>query len=226
MKRQILLFSMMVVVLSLSSGPCDESLPSYQEPDKVFETSVESSYILTIQQNVMSIQLRVVNIFDETFLAQGVLQGSLEITSARDPSIKKTFAIKPGDLIRAPGYNWSTGMLLMNPRDFILFNIAWNFVDDNGIKLSEDFFKYVVDVSCRNPVNNGYLRFLAYREDFIIKGSLKIYEQRAPVEFGPMVYSMCHVSAWIDPKICTPIITSASCDARPPQGSKAGFPKF
>lgn len=226
MKRQIILFSMMVVVLSLSSGPCDESLPSYQEPDKVFETSIEPSYILTIQQNVMSIQLRVVNIFDETFLAQGVLQGSLEITSARDPSIKTTFAIKPGDLIRAPGYNWSTGMLLMNPRDFILFNIAWDFVDDNGIKLSEDFFKYVADASCRNPVNNGYLRFLAYREDFIIKGSLKIYEQRAPVEFGPMVYSMCYVSKWIDPKVCTPIITSAPCDVRPPQGSKAGFPQF
>lgn len=220
MKSRIILFSVTIVILSLSFGPCDESLPIHQAPDKIFEGFISPAYILTVQQNVMSVQLVVVNIFDETLQAQGILKGNVEIVSARDPSLRKTLEVGPGNIIHARGYDRNSGMLLIDPRDTIRVGVQWDFkTDDSGRDLRTQFFQYIADTVCST-------RCLAYTEDFIITGELKIYDQRAPVRFGPSNYALCFVSQWVRPGDCPPIITSAPCNLRPPQVAKSCSPQF
>lgn len=219
MKKQLLLFIALAALLSLSAGPCDESLPTYQAPDKIFEGTIQPSYILSVVQNVMSVQLIVRNIFDETFQAPGILKGNIEIVSASDPSIRKTFIIGPANVIRAPGYDRNTGMLLIDPQDTIRVGVQWNFIDDNGKDLRTQFFQYIEDPTCS-------LRCLAYTEDFIISGELKVYDQRAPVRFGPINYSLCFASNYVLTRCCPPIITSAPCNLQPQPSQKRCFPTY
>ncbi|MBI3787376.1 MAG: hypothetical protein HY276_03875 [Ignavibacteriales bacterium] len=220
MQRYTLFLIYAFAVASFAFGPCNESLPTYQAPDKIFEGSISTAYLLTIQYNAMSVQLVMVNIFDETFQAQGVLKGYVEIVSARDPSIRKRLEVGPGNVIHARGYDRNTGMLLIDPQDTIRVGVQWDFkADDSGRDLRRQFFQYIADTTCST-------RCLAYTEDFIITGELKIYDQRAPVRFGPAGYSLCFVSQWVRPGDCPPIITSAPCNLRPPQSVKPCTPQF
>ncbi|MBI3586325.1 MAG: hypothetical protein HY088_04255 [Ignavibacteriales bacterium] len=216
MQRHTLFLICILALVSLSLGPCDESLPTYQAPDKIFEGTIQPSYILSVVQNVMSVQLIVRNIFDETFQAPGILKGSIEIVSVSDPSIRKTFAIGPSNVIRAPGYDRNSGMLLIDPQDTIRLGIQWDFkADDNGKDLRTQFFRYIVDSTCDILKTHGISRGLAYTEDFILRGELKIYDQRAPVYFGPVRYSLCFVSRYVTSNCCPPIMTSEHCGLYP-----------
>ncbi|MBI3787373.1 MAG: hypothetical protein HY276_03860 [Ignavibacteriales bacterium] len=226
MKAQVVLFSIVVLVFSLSFGPCDESLPTYQAPDKIFEGTLLPTYILSLTQNTLSVQLIVRNIFDETFYAPGILKGTVEIVSAKDPSIRKTFAIGPTNVIRAPGYDRNTGMLLIDPGDTIRVGVQWNFkADDNGKDLRTQFFQYIIDSTCDLRAKYGFARGLAYTEDFILRGELKIYDQRAPVYFGPVTYSLCFVSRYVTSNCCPPINTLSHCSLNPEKGHKPYIPE-
>jgi hypothetical protein len=198
--------------LLLAIGPCSESLPVYQEPQKLFHGQIEGVYVLTISDNSMKVYLSVTNIFDETFDGQGVLTGSIEIGSARDPSVRKTFSITGANVISARGYDRTTGRLLIDPGDTLRLGVSWNLVDDTGRDLRRDFFSYIQDTTCLEQ-----MRCLAFTEDFVLKGSVKLYDRTAPVLAGPTAYSFCYVTKYVNPKDCPPIITSAPCNLRPPQ---------
>jgi len=205
--------------LLLAIGPCSESLPVYQEPQKLFDGKIEGVYVLTISDNSMKVYLSVTNIFDETFEGQGVLTGSIEIVSARDPNVRKTFSVSGGNVISARGYDRATGRLVIDPGDTLRLGVSWNLVDDSGRDLRRDFFSYIQDSTCLE-----YMRCLAFTEDFILQGSVKLYDRTAPVLAGPTAYSFCYVTKWISPKDCPPIITSAPCNLRPPQLVPPCFP--
>jgi hypothetical protein len=205
--------------LFLAIGPCSESLPVYQEPQKLFDGKIEGAYALTIIDNSMKVYLSVTNIFDETFEGQGVLTGSIEIVSARDPNVRKTFSISGGNVISARGYDRATVRLVIDPGDTLRLGVSWNLVDDSGRDLRRDFFSYIEDSTCLE-----YTRCLAFTEDFVLKGNVKLYDRTAPVLAGPTAYSFCYVTKWINPKDCPPIITSALCNLRPPQLVPSCFP--
>jgi len=205
--------------LFLAIGPCSESLPVYQEPQKLFDGKIEGAYALTIIDNSMKVYLSVTNIFDETFEGQGVLTGSIEIVSARDPNVRKTFSISGGNVISARGYDRATGRLVIDPGDTLRLGVSWNLVDDTGRDLRRDFFSYIQDATCLE-----YTRCLAFTEDFVLKGNVKLYDRTAPVLAGPTAYSFCYVTKWINPKDCPPITTSAPCNLRPPQLVPPCFP--
>ena len=205
--------------LFLAIGPCSESLPVYQEPQKLFDGKIEGAYALTIIDNSMKVYLSVTNIFDETFEGQGVLTGSIEIVSARDPNVRKTFSISGGNVISARGYDRATVRLVIDPGDTLRLGVSWNLVDDSGRDLRRDFFSYIEDSTCLE-----YTRCLAFTEDFVLKGNVKLYDRTAPVLAGPTAYSFCYVTKWINPKDCPPIITSAPCNLRPPQLVPPCFP--
>jgi hypothetical protein len=205
--------------LLLAIGPCSESLPVYQEPQKLFDGKIEGVYVLTISDNSMKVYLSVTNIFDETFEGQGILTGSIEIVSARDPNVRKTFSISGGNVMSARGYDRVTGRLLIDPGDTVRLGVSWNLVDDTGRDLRRDFFSYIQDSTCLE-----YMRCLAFTEDFVLKGSVKLYDRTAPVLAGPTAYSFCYVTKYVNPKDCPPIITSAPCNLRPPQLAPPCFP--
>lgn len=210
---------LILALLSLSFGPCNESLPTYQEPAKVFSGKIEGSYGLTIAENTMAIFFTITNNFDETFQGDASMKGSIEIVSMRDPSVRKTFAIGPANISQSRGYDRTTGRLTIDPRDSIKFQVHWNLIDDNGRDLRTSFFKYIVDPTCD-------LRCLAFTEDFSIRGNVILFKQTGPVFAEQSVYSFCFVSNWVNPKHCPPIITSAPCNFRPPQLGKDCLPTY
>ncbi|MBI3788458.1 MAG: hypothetical protein HY276_09410 [Ignavibacteriales bacterium] len=212
-------FLLILSLLSLSFGPCNESLPVYEEPTKVFSGKIEGSYGLTVAENMMAIFFTVRNNFDETFQADAALKGNIEIVSLRDPSVRKTFAIGPANVSQSSGYDRTSGKLTIDPRDSIKFQVHWNLIDDNGRDLKTSFFQYIVDPTCD-------LRCLAFTEDFSIRGNVTLFKQTGPVFAGPINYSFCFVSNYVLGRCCPPIITSAPCNFRPPQLGKPCFPTY
>lgn len=193
MKKQTILFSVTIVVLSLSFGPCDEPLPTYQAPNNVLEATIASTYIVP---KFISMQLYVRNIFDETFQSKAVFQGTLRITSARDSSVHKTFNLSTSNLIEAKGYDGATHILTLSPGETIRLGVLWFFTDDNGRNLTEEFFRYSTDPQCK-------LRKIAYAEDFIIGGEITVFDKTGKIIAVPILHSFCYVTA--DPDECPPV---------------------
>lgn len=213
------LLLIILTLLSLSFGPCDESLPVYEEPVRVFSGKIEGSYGLTVAENTMVIFFTIWNNFDETFQGDANLTGTIEIVSMRDPSVRKTFAISAANIIQSKGHDRNTGKLTIDARDSIRYMVRWNLTDDNGRDLRTSFFKYIVDPSCD-------LRCLAFTEDFSLKGNITLFDRTGPVFAGPVDYSFCFVSNYVLGRCCPPIITSAPCNFRPPQLGKPCFPTY
>jgi hypothetical protein len=209
-KRYVIYLAPSLLALLLSSGSCDESLPPYNEPQRLFAASIEGAYALTIKDNSMKLYVTVKNIFDETLQGRSVIQGAIEIASARDPSIKKTFSITAANIMSARGYNRAAGLLTIDAGESVRLGTSWDLVDDNGRDLRTSFFRYVSDPSCN-------ARCLALTEDFVLTGNILLLDRTGPALFGPTVYSFCHVSQWIEPKMCPPILTDEPCVVRAPQ---------
>ncbi len=203
--------SFLIAAIMLLLGPCDESLPTYREPASVFSTSIRGDYTLSVIDNSMKVYVTVRNEFDETLQGQASFRGSVEIVSARDPQVRKTFQVSSRSLARAPGYDPATGRLTFNPRDSLVFLFSWNLVDDRGVDLRRDFFRYVRDMSCES-------RCLAFPEPWILTANLTIFDQRGNTT-AQGTYSLCFVSQWINPRDCPPILPTDPCDPQnPPRG--------
>ena len=206
-----------LLALFFYSGSCNESLPPYDEPQRLFDATVTGDYTLTASDNSMKVYVTVRNTFDETLQARFALGGEVDIVSARDPSVRKTFFLTPGIIMSIPGYDPRTGILTIDPGGTVSLGISWDLVDDSGNDLRASFFRYVEDPACS-------LRCLAYAEDFVLSGNVQLLERTGPVLFGPVVYSLCFVSQWINPKLCPPIITGEPCSVRAPKGGVPCYP--
>jgi hypothetical protein len=207
-----LLFSTVFLLL----GPCDESLPPYREPDSVLAASIRGDYTLSAVDNSMKVYLTVQNQFDETLQGTASFRGTVEITSARDPRVVKTFPVKAQNLIQATGYQPATGRLTLNPGESLVFLFSWNFVDDRGQDLRRQFFRYVQDLSCS-------VRCLALPEPWVLTANVVIFDKTGNATTHS-TYSLCFVTSWVNPRDCPPIITSAVCnDASVPNAPRC-FP--
>lgn len=219
MKQQTILFVFITAFLSLSFGPCDETIGPSEEPQRVFETRIEGFYVLSLTDNSLKIYLTVKNVFDETLSGPAVLKGSIEIVSARDPSKRRTFEVKRVNLITSGGQIDNQGNLILDAGASMRFGVSWDFMTDDSTDLRKNFFSYVKDNTCQG-------RCLAFTEDFILTGSVTIFKQTGPSFAGTIPYALCFVSSYASPGDCPPIITSAPCNLRPPQNVKACFPQF
>ena len=193
LKSRLILFSVTIVVLTLSFGPCNESLPTYQEPNNALEATIVSTYLVP---SSISVQVYVSNIFDETLQSKAVFQGTLRITSARDSGVHKTFNLSISSLIEAKGYDDATHILTFTPGETIRLGVLWFFNDDNGKNLTEEFFRYSTDPQCK-------LRKIAYAEDFIIEGEITVFDKTAKIRAVPILHSFCYITA--DPDGCPPV---------------------
>ncbi len=189
--------------LSLS---CKERLPSYEDPTQVFSGLARTAYLYSGTQNQLRVQLIIVNDYDETFEARTLLEGSIEITLARKPDLKKTFFLSSSNLIQGR-YNAGSRVLTFDPGDSVRVGVAWNFVDDRGVDLRQQEFSYQTDQTCS-------LRKIAAEETFTITGRLKLYDRTDEIKFGPVVFTMCHVNVWVDPRFCTTLTADEACRIR------------
>lgn len=174
---------------------------------------MEGEYALHHDVNAVNVYLTVTNVFNETFQERATISGSIEIVSARDASVRKAFLLNSNDVAIAKGYDRLTGILTISPNDSIRMGVLWDLIDDHGRDLRQDFFSYVQDPTCP-------FRRLAYTEDFILTGNLKLYNQTAPVVIGPALYSLCYVTAHVRPQDCPPIITTEPCNLRRSQNTE------
>lgn len=195
-----------LVVLAGVCFSCKERLPSYEDPTQVFSGLARTVYLYSGTQNQLSVQLIVVNDYDETFEARTLLEGSIEITLARKPDLKKTFFLSSSNLIQGR-YNAGSRVLTFDPGDSVRVGVAWNFVDDRGVDLRQQEFSYQTDRTCS-------LRKIAAEETFTITGRLKLYDRTDEIKFGPVVFTMCHVNVWVDPRFCTTLTADEACRIR------------
>lgn len=189
-------------------GSCEENLPVYEMPENVLQCAIGVDYVLSPTDNSIKVYFIVVNTFDETLEAPGVLTGTISLTSVRDPEIKKTYEVGPATVIAARGYNRFTGTLRIDPGDSIRYLVSWNFQQaDNGLDLRTGFFRYYADLICNGATIS---RCFAYTEPFVIEANVKIYDQTAP-QTASTVYPLCFVSRYVLPKLC-PTVTIGVCE--------------
>lgn len=185
-------------------GPvCDERVPVYQDPRDVFSgwISVTSS-----TPSAMSINLVARNDFDETLEGEAVLRGEAEISLLNNPSIRKSFAFSPGDLITGK-FNSTTGTLRVDPGDTIRLRVFWDYVDEAGVNLTTDYFRYWEDPDCPS-------RCIAEEEVFVLRGTLKVFDKTETISMGPTLFSLCHVSVHVPPQFCPPVDYTVECAKR------------
>lgn len=195
----------------LPAAGCDETLPSYREPGAVLEGRMEARYTLTASENRVGIIVTAVNRYEESLEGRRVLSGQVEIRSKRRPELRKTLTISPTQLIYARFNNNQTGTVRIDPGDSVRFLIVWNLAGEDTPE-GNDFlglFTYYIDPACPGPPP-GPTRNIAFRETFILSGELKVFEQSAPALLGPVEFSFCRVSRWIEPNIC-PTVDQQLC---------------
>ncbi|MBI3586326.1 MAG: hypothetical protein HY088_04260 [Ignavibacteriales bacterium] len=209
MQRYTIFLFYILALMSLSFGPCDESLPTYKEPEKIFDATMVSSYVVTKVLNGFFVQIHVRNIFDETIQSKAILRGTIQITSARDSSIHKTFKLSVANLIKAKDYNPISSILTIDPGDTIRVGVTWDFTDDKGSNLLTDFFRVWENPACRTQK-------IAYTEDVIISGEITVFEKTGIIRGVPILHSFCYIVG--DPQECPPLPFpfTANCPFRYP----------
>ncbi|HEY4612968.1 MAG TPA: hypothetical protein VII11_08310 [Bacteroidota bacterium] len=205
------------IALMMVKGPCDESLPPYTEPEEFLGGRISGVYALSASSNALFVFLTVVNEFDETLQDRVLFRGSIEIASARNPSIRKTIDLNAANLSFSLSsfneYDRNSRLLTIDPGDSLVFVAAWDFTsDDNGVDLRRDLFVFFQDATCPG-------RCLARQEDFVLSGEITIFNERAPV-LGKTLFPVCFVSGFSPPNACPPIITSPPCANRPVESAR------
>jgi hypothetical protein len=105
-------------------------------------------------------------------------------------------------------YNTSTKVLRFDPGDSLIFRIRWDFVDDSGDSLKNTVFRYNADPNC--PV-----RCIADEEVFSLTAGLRLFDEIPAATYGPELFSICHVTTWVDGLSCPPINTAFPCSYFP-----------
>lgn len=201
--RKTILFLSIAGYCTLIISGCDESLPPYEDPRDVLKASLNGRYVLSATENSIKIDVYVVNTFDETFQAKGILDGVGTIMSKRDNSFIRTFTLTPSHWTWGK-YDTRTGVLTMDPGDTLRLTYSWNYLDDKGRDARESIFSYFTDRTCT-------FRRISIEETFILQVKIKVYEKVPEIVSKSFEYSLCHVSSWVDPKVCTRIRTDLPC---------------
>ncbi|MBM4159498.1 MAG: hypothetical protein FJ217_00205 [Ignavibacteria bacterium] len=216
---RLVLYPPLVLFLALMPGPCDEPLPAYKEPDRLFDVRLRGEYFLGMYEHSLRVYVEITNIFDETLVGPASLTGTVQVTAADDPNVRKTLTFTSQNILTARGYNAGSGILKIDPQEKIVLRATWYFaenkvVDDSGRDLAhgnegrDPFFSYVVDKTCE-------FRKLARPEDFILQGQIKVFQRTGPAVADPSVFPFCFITNFVDSKTCPTIMTDPPCNYWP-----------
>lgn len=184
---------LVVLVFSLS---CEESLPPRQDPTDLFKVQLSSTYLYTQLSNSVIVNVTAINQFDETISDHADISGSIIVTSARDSSVHKTYPVSSANLIHGD-YDAIKGILTINPGDSVVFQIYWDFTDDNGESLADNFFHYSVDRTCQQ-------RMIAQLETFEIAAKAKLYSNLGYAQ-SQIPFSIVQFDHFVGPHDCLPL---------------------
>ncbi len=203
-----------ILGLALAFLSCDELLPSRQDPAVVFEAELyDARYILLaglLPQNYIQVHYRFRNVYDETLQGTTQFKGKIELIIKRDPAVRKIDSLNAANLVLAQSYNSQTHVLTIDPGSYAYFEYRWDPRNPADSSLRYQMFRYAVDSTCRFAIVDTatrettwvYPRSIAERETFLLQGEVKVFDQTAPVRFGPVELSFCHVMAAIDTSTC------------------------
>lgn len=192
---------------------CNEVLPVYQEPEVLLKATIEGEYWLSVDDHSLRFYVEITNTFDETLEAKAQLTGSVVAFFARDTTIRKTFLLTSSNILSG---NYSPDATLrIDPGKSVVLKAVWQFsgdkvVDDSGRDLAfrgeglPTFFSFVTDQTCES-------RRFARPEDLIVRATITVFNGKAPVTAGPMVYPFCFVSNFVEVNVCPRVITVPPC---------------
>ena len=185
-----------VSVLVVLAWSCDESLPPRVNPSNLFTAQVSASYNYTPVANNVLIDLIAVNKFDETISNRAGIEGTIVITSLQDTSVHKTFTLSRTSLIHG-NYNLQTGTLTIDPGDTVVLQATWDFTDDAGTDLTQNFFHYNIDATCRQ-------RLIASPESFTVEAKAKLYTTLG-YAYSQTSFTIQQYNIFVGPHDCTPL---------------------
>ncbi|HLA68788.1 MAG TPA: hypothetical protein VJN65_03715 [Bacteroidota bacterium] len=198
-----------VALMAVGNLTCNEALPPFENLGTVIKAGViRARYVLVVDDNSMEITLSVRHLYDETFEGMTNLNGSVTIALPRLQSVHKTVLFNYTSLTTNQKYNTTTKILRFDPGDTLIFRIRWDFVDDNGDSLKNTAFRYYADPNCP-------FRCIAEEEVFSLTASLRLFDEVPAAAYGPVPFSVCHVTNWIDSQVCAPINVSSPCSYFP-----------
>lgn len=207
-------FLVLILPLMIFQVLCNESLPLYTEPEKLLEGNISGYY----NGKELHVFFKIINVYDETLEGLVVFAGSIEIESARKPEIKKTFNVSASDLFVRGGYNGITRRLIIDPGDSVVFRVKWDLTeDDRGNDPRRDLFVFYRDMTCPD------LRCLSSPEDFVLRGTITVFQHRAPVQ-SQSIFPICYVAGSAPSNICPPIFTDPPCYDRPSLSNPRCYP--
>jgi hypothetical protein len=210
-------FSLLVLV-ALVAGPCDESLPSHEEPDAYFQGRITAQYSHSPNENGLRGLIVVRNVFDETLQGSAALQGSVIIESLRNPALRKTVQLTRANILFLRGYDARTNTFTFDAGDSISMVYTWDFASDDGARdWRTSFFTYVSDTLCNGLLIN---RCLALTEDLMITVQFTVFHGRVPMR-AMTQFPLCYVSRYVHPNFCPTPMTNPPCFIPP---SPAGTP--
>jgi hypothetical protein len=184
----------LIAVMAIAGVSCKEALPVYQDPRELFDASFSGFYRLTPGENNVRVYMTIINRFDETLEARGVLNGPLVISWGDDPTLKKTMTWSRANIIYASGYDTS-GTLRFDPGDSIRIGTFWDFIADDGRSLRESV-QMVHDPDC--PIR----RISARPVPLIFEGGFVLYDRTGAINPKPLRFEFTLVYQFVDPGDC------------------------
>ncbi|MDP1677866.1 MAG: hypothetical protein Q8L88_13495 [Bacteroidota bacterium] len=183
-----LIFSFCIlVILALTLNGCYESLPLREDPKEILSASLTANYAAHVSLTTMTITLNVENKFDETLQDHAFLDGVLTIQWLGDPQSRKTIKLSKLNLQNNGQYNPSTGILTIDPHEVLQFVYVWDFTDDNGDSIPQEFKTYLSP----HCLEVGEQIFVA-RESFLIEGSMNVFSHTGFTRAASITYSCCY----------------------------------
>jgi hypothetical protein len=195
------------MIISLLFLSCEEELPPYSDPTRLFEGELDGIYILQADTNYVRIALRMKNVYDETLDGIAKIDGQIRIVAKRDTTVKRTFSINTSMLVSGR-YDSRTGRLIVDPNEVIRFETTWDGRDEAGRHLRSTFFVMVPDTNC-------IYRCFAVPEDFLLSATVNLYERIPAMTTGMFTFRFCYVYGPLGPPC--PLGMLMPCDQRTPQ---------
>ncbi len=190
----------------LMLASCDESLPARKNIDHLFTSTITSSFYRENGTNYIRLLYTVKNYSDETIQENAVLNGSMEVTwipsrpeeSPTGINMTRSFLFSKDHIFTSKGYDRTTGKLLMEPGDSIVFFVQWN-LKTNDSTFLPSYWGTVNDNQCSVLYANGFTgsRRITLRQRFSISGQVKLFDKLAILFSPPSMVEQCYVAPFV-----------------------------
>ena len=184
-----------LLAILLMAG-CNDPLPPDDRPQVIITTTfisapldtvflVESFDILGPDSNLMVVPPKPIlfkfyeqNLYQETLYDKALISGKLEIWLTDLPELKRTIPITANYLLPTSAYDSKTGLLTLDPKTPLWFQVPWNLKEDNGRWIYHEM-PYGYDFSKRVIVNGSTKQwnsfFRTFSQKMHVRASIQLF---------------------------------------------------